>query len=557
MSENTLLLGNEAIALGAIHAGLGAAYAYPGTPSTELMEYLVERARESTEGGAGFKASWSANEKTAYEEALGAALVGRRSLVAMKHVGLNVAADPFMNSALLGLHAGLVLVVADDPGMHSSQNEQDSRFYADFAKIPCFEPMDHQECYDQAREAFELSERFGVPVMLRLVTRLAHSRGSFRLAAPARRDSAFRKPPKASSWILMPANAKRQWHEHLEKQKALQDYSERSPFNRYRAAGEGAGLAVITSGLATAHFEELEAEHKGSVSHLKIATYPLPEERIRELAAKHAVLYVLEEGYPLIERQLRGIIPGKTEIRGKLSGHLPLEGELTPDLVRAALGFRTLPSLQDRLQEPAIPGRPPQLCNGCPHADSYGFIKTALQPYGGVGSERVLVTADIGCYTLGALPPYSAVESCVCMGASIGMAKGAADSGFHPAVAVIGDSTFLHSGVSPLLDAIASGTRLTVVILDNETTAMTGGQPKLHETSRIRQLVLGLGADPAHVHEVQAHRKFAAENVALLARELEYPGVSVIIAVRECVETAVRGKAQVRATSAPAVGSGT
>ncbi|MCM2277448.1 MAG: thiamine pyrophosphate-dependent enzyme [Oligoflexia bacterium] len=538
MSENPFLLGNEAVALGAIHAGMSAAYAYPGTPSTELMEYLVERARK---GGESFGAHWSANEKTAYEEALGASIVGKRALVAMKHVGLNVAMDPFMNSALVALHAGLVVMVADDPGMHSSQNEQDSRFFADFAKVPCFEPQDHQECYEMTREAFELSERLSVPVMVRLVTRLAHSRATVLPRRP-REANAFRKPPRGTSWVLMPSNARRQWHEHLEKQVKLAEFSEGTAFNRLEES-DGATIGVITTGLATAHFEELRAELPEKVSHLRIGAYPIPEKKIRALAERHSVLYVIEEGYPLVERLLKGVLPGRTELRGKLSGHLPQEGELTPDLVRVAFGIAPRPTLQDALERLGVPGRPPQLCNGCPHADSFGFMKAALAPYGGVGHEKVLVAADIGCYTLGALPPYSAIESCVCMGASIGMAKGAADAGFHPALAVIGDSTFLHSGVSPLLDAIASGARMTVLILDNETTAMTGGQPALLPTSRLKQVVLGLGADPAHVHEVQAHRKFLAENTALLARELEHPGVSVIIAIRECVETAVRGKA--------------
>jgi len=245
---------------------------------------------------------------------------------------------------------------------------------------------------------------------------------------------------------------------------------------------------------------------------------------------------VLEDGYPYIERLLRGLVPPPVEIQGKESGHLPPDGELTPDIVRVALGLRVRPGVDVAGLD--LPSRPPQLCQGCPHGDMYQSIKKALE-----GFETSIVTSDIGCYTLGALPPYGAIESCVCMGASVGMAKGAADAGFHPVIAVIGDSTFLHSGVTPLMDAIAANTDMTLIILDNEVVAMTGGQPSLMPSSRIEGLLRGLGVDAEHLHVITAHPRQVEQNTAIIRRELAHRGLSVIVGVRECPETA-RAKKQ-------------
>ena len=239
---------------------------------------------------------------------------------------------------------------------------------------------------------------------------------------------------------------------------------------------------------------------------------------------------VLEDGYPFIERMVRGVMPSDVQVMGKESGEMPPDGELTPDIVRRGLGLRDRRGVQ--VPDLALPNRPPQLCSGCPHADSFDAIKQAIADIG-----SAVVTSDIGCYTLAALPPYSAVESCVCMGASVGMAKGASDAGLKPTIAVIGDSTFLHSGVTPLMDAVAADTDMTLVILDNETTGMTGGQPTILPPSRIEKLVLGLGVNPAHCHVVTAHHRHTEQNRELIRREVEHPGLSVIIAVRECIET--------------------
>ncbi len=528
---DTVLLGDEAVALGAVHAGISASYAYPGTPSTEITEFLIPYSRKH---GGRPHASWCANEKTAYEEALGASFVGRRALVSMKHVGLNVAADPFINSAIVTIHGGLAVAVADDPGMHSSQDEQDSRYYADFAKIICLEPANQQEAYDMTREAYELSERFHIPIMIRLVTRLSHSRAIVR-TGEQRAENPIKKVPVAGSWILLPSHARKLWHELLLQQTEFRRYTESCSYNTLALNGSRGGLGVITTGIARNYYLENVDELKVAPSHLHIGAYPIPLEKVRKLIDHCGTLLIIEEGCSFVERMIRGVIPPSIAIRGKESGELPPDGELTPDIVRAAVG---LPARQGvELAGLQLPNRPPQLCSGCPHAETYDALKKALSGY-----TESIVTSDIGCYTLGALPPYNAIESCVCMGASVSMAKGAAEAGFHPAIGVIGDSTFLHSGITPLMDAITANADMTLLILDNETTGMTGGQPTILPPSRIDKLVLGLGIDPNHVHVISAFRKDTEKNASIIRKELEYHGVSVIIAVRECVETAKKKK---------------
>ena len=538
MPQN-ILLGDESVALGAIHAGITAAYAYPGTPSTEIMEFLLDH--QARKGGP--HAAWCVNEKTAYEAALGVCFAGRRALVSMKHVGLNVAADPFMNSALVATHGGLVLAVADDPGMHSSQNEQDSRYFADFARVPCLEPATQQEAYDMTREAFDLSERFAVPVMLRLVTRLAHSRTSVSADEP-RGENPIRRAPDRTSWILLPANARRQWNDLLERQEAIAQWSVGSALNRLTLNPTRRDFGVITAGIARNYLRENLHELGWEPSHLHIGAYPLPVTLLRRLAAHVKTILVLEDGYPYIERQLRGLLPQAIEITGRMSGEVPPAGELSPDVGRAARGMPPRPVVA--LDGGVVPNRPPQLCQGCPHGHSYHALQEALGDLDGS-----MVTADIGCYTLGALPPYKAIESCVCMGASISMAKGAADAGVHPVVAVIGDSTFLHSGIGPLLDAAAADTNMTVLILDNETIGMTGTQEPVVPSSRLEAIARGTGVSPEHFHVVDAHPRRVKENAELIKRELAHRGLSVVIARRECKVSAKR-HARAAADAAPA-----
>jgi indolepyruvate ferredoxin oxidoreductase, alpha subunit len=521
--KTEILLGDEAVALAAVQSGLTAAYSYPGTPATEIMEYLIKAAAKSAE----LKASWSVNEKVAYEEALGVSFAGRRSLVSMKHVGLNVAADPFMNSALTGTNGGLVVVIADDPSMHSSQNEQDSRYYAQFALIFCFEPSDHQEAYDMTRRAFDLSEELGIPVMVRLVTRLSHSRSSVEPRAPRTQNKLHLGA--GQDWTLLPVNARRRFKMLLEKQAELVRLSEESEFNSLTLNEDDRSIGVIASGIAYNYVRENLRDLRRGPSLLKIGTYPIPQKLVETLVQHVDTVLVVEEGYPFIEKTLRGTfgLPGKT-LNGKLTGHLPLQGELSPESVRAALGLKPLERLNVAGFEPAA--RPPQLCQGCPHADTFQALNRVLQDY-----PAANVFSDIGCYTLGAFPPYRAVQTCVCMGASVSMAKGGAEAGIFPSVAVIGDSTFGHSGLTPLLEAAAAKTNMTVIILDNSTVAMTGGQPSYASGERLLRMIEGLGVPKEHIRVIEPLPKNLEKNAGVIREEIDYNGISVIVAVRECL----------------------
>jgi len=535
-----VLLGAEVVAQAALDAGISAAYAYPGTPSTEIMEYiLLQRAarhRKDPQAATSPKGGWCANEKTAYESAMGVSMAGRRSLVSMKHVGLNVAMDPYVNSALVALDGGLVLAVADDPGMYSSQNEQDSRVIADFARAICFEPADQQQAYDMTREAYDVSERFHIPVMIRLVTCLAHSRTSVRLDAPIEERPLSTGSPR-DGWVLLPANARRLWKGLLDRQPEFVAWSEASRHNVLQLSPKKGGLGVITTGVARNHYMESVQELAERPSHLHIGTYPVPMARLRELAGHVDRILVLEDGYPFVERLIGGTLPRELKIDGRLTGAVPQDGELNPDTVRQALGLPGRPGVM--VEGLRLPGRPPQLCQGCPHKDSYNAIKSALLAEGDTHS---IVAGDIGCYTLGALPPYRTMESCLCMGASIGMARGAAAAGLHPALAVIGDSTFLHSGVTPLMDAVSENTHMTVVILDNEAVGMTGAQPTVLPDSRIEPIVRGVGVHPDHVHIQEAHPRRIEEMTALLRKTFRHPGLSVVIFVRQCLPAAKKAK---------------
>jgi indolepyruvate ferredoxin oxidoreductase, alpha subunit len=530
-----LILGTEAVAQGALDAGIAGAFSYPGTPATEIFEYIAQSPGVNNGNGSGARVSalWSANEKVAYEEALGMSYVGRRALVSMKHVGLNVAADPFVSSALTGVHGGLVLVVADDPGMHSSQNEQDSRFYGEFAQIPVFEPATQQAAYDLTREAFAYSEAVGLPVMVRLVTRLAHSRAKVAVQSPEATlpgGVEARAPVHTSDWTLVPTVARRRFRHLVALQKQLLEDSENASANRLTLAGP---RGILAAGLAHNYVQEAIQGSQGSqgseeFSILHIQRYPLPVARIRELVDHCDEVLVAEDGYPFIERRLNGVLglPGKA-IKGRLTGDLPATGELTPDALAAALGRAStsgVPALSD------LAARPPQLCRGCPHGDSFKAIVEATANY-----AHPAMFSDIGCYTLGVMPPYRAVHSCVDMGASIAMAHGATQAGFRPVICTIGDSTFAHSGMTPLIGAVQSNADMTVVILDNSTVAMTGAQSSFATGARLIEILRGLGVSPEHLVTLEPLPKNHAENVARIKREVEYPGLSVVIAARPCI----------------------
>ena len=522
MIERKLLLGDEAIALGAIHAGISGVYAYPGTPSTEITEFIQGKAPE-------VRSRWCTNEKTAMEAALGMSYAGKRALVCMKHVGMNVAADAFVNSAITGVNGGLVVLAADDPSMHSSQNEQDSRFYGKFAMIPILEPSTQQEAYDMMKYAYALSEEKKLPVLLRVVTRLAHSRAGV-VVNDHMPQNGLNPDKERAHWVLLPANARRQYAALVEKQPELVESSEYSPYNGMNAFEGKAKMGVIACGIAYNYVMENNPQELG-IPVLKISQYPLPEASIKALAEQCESLLIAEDGQPLVEEQVKSILGADYALKGRLTGDLPRTGELTPDSVGAALGVNIE---QPYTNAQNVMPRPPALCQGCGHRDVYDALNKVAAEY-----EGARIFGDIGCYTLGALPPFRAIDSCVDMGASITMAKGAADAGVYPAIAVIGDSTFTHSGMTGLLDAINDNANITVVLSDNLTTAMTGGQDSAG-TNKFEAICLGLGLAPEHVRVVVPLPKNMEEITRVIREEIEYKGVSVIIPRRECMQTLQR-----------------
>ncbi len=522
MIERKLLLGDEAIALGAIHAGISGVYAYPGTPSTEITEFIQAYAPE-------VRSRWCTNEKTAMEAALGMAYAGKRALVCMKHVGMNVAADAFVNSAITGVNGGLVVLAADDPSMHSSQNEQDSRFYGKFALIPILEPSTQQEAYDMMAYAYALSEEKKLPVLMRVVTRLAHSRAGVTVREPLPQNQ-LNPETERTHWVLLPGNARRQYASLVGKQGDLLAASEASPYNKSAFNVQESKLGVVACGIAYNYVMENNPQALG-IPVLKVSQYPLPETAIKELAAQCESLLIAEDGQPLVEEQVKSLLGAGYPIKGRYTGDLPRMGELTPDSVGTALGVSIE---QPYAAAQNVMPRPPALCQGCGHRDVYDALNKVAAEY-----EGARIFGDIGCYTLGALPPFRAIDSCVDMGASITMAKGAADAGLFPAIAVIGDSTFTHSGMTGLLDAVNDNANITVVISDNLTTAMTGGQDSAG-TNKFEAICLGLGIAPEHVRVVVPLPKNMEEITRIIREEIEYQGVSVIIPRRECMQTLQR-----------------
>lgn len=521
-----LLLGDEAIAQGALDAGLSGVYAYPGTPSTEITEYIQGSALARERG---VHSRWSTNEKTAMEAALGMSFMGKRALVCMKHVGLNVCADPFVNAGMTGTNGGLVVLVADDPSMHSSQDEQDSRFYGKFAMVPTLEPSSQQEAYDMMEEAFDLSEEQHLPVLLRVTTRMAHSRAVVVVKDAPRPQNELNYNAQPSNWVLLPAFARKRNAAVTAQQAQLESIAEHSTHNIYKEAPDHT-LGIIATGIAYNYLMECFPDGC-PYPVLKISHYPLPKTLVRRMTHACDSVLIAEEGQPFVEEMVRGVMPGDTVVKGRLTGELPRTGELNPDIVKKALGLASGESYG--MCEDVVP-RPPALCQGCGHRDVYTALNQVLADY-----PHARVFGDIGCYTLGFLPPYKAIHSCVDMGASITMAKGAADAGQWPAVAVIGDSTFTHSGMTGLLDAINEQADITVILSDNLTTAMTGGQDSAG-TNKFEAICRGLGLDDDHLKVVVPLPKNMAEITQVIREEINYHGPSVIIPRRECMQTLQR-----------------
>jgi indolepyruvate ferredoxin oxidoreductase alpha subunit len=508
-----LYSGNEAIARGAFEAGVKVASAYPGTPSTEILENLARYD--------GVYAEWAPNEKVAVEVALGASMAGVRAMAVMKHVGVNVAADPIFTASYTGVRGGFVIVTADDPELHSSQNEQDNRHYAVAAKIPMLEPSDSEEAREFTKLAFALSEEFDTPVFLRTTTRISHATGAVRLGEAT--GPAF--PPgfvrDTAKWVMLPQNAKRRHILVEERMLALKKYAETFPGNRIEWGDRSLGL--ITAGVSYQYVREAFPE--ASVLKLGMA-HPLPEALIREFAAGVSRLAVVEELDPHIETHVKALgIPAQGKDR------IPIVGELDPRIVREAFAGGSAP-LRPREE---VPSRPPNLCPGCPHRGLF-YVLSKL---------KVTVTGDIGCSTLAALPPLGGMDTCVCMGASIGnalgMEKALGKAALGKVAAVIGDSTFIHSGITGLIDIVYNRGFTTVILLDNRTTAMTGAQHNpatgrtLMEDPTHRLDLPGLcrAVGVEHVYTVNPHDMVQTE--AVLRRELSREAPSVVITEALCV----------------------
>jgi indolepyruvate ferredoxin oxidoreductase alpha subunit len=531
MRRTLFLSGNEAIAHGALRAGMRFGCGYPGTPSTEVVETLAELIARQPDGP---HAQWCINEKVAMETAVGAALSGARSLVTMKHVGLNVAADPFMTLSLTGINAGLAVLSADDPGMHSSQNEQDNRHFARFAKVPLLEPADSQEAYEFVAHAFELSERFDTPVLLRTTTRISHGRGRVVPRRPIE-ASAPEYVKDVAKYVMVPQNARQRNRVVLQRMEQLRTLSDETPLNQIQAGT--ADFAIVASGAAYQYAREAFPQ----AWMLKLGlSWPLPVHKLAQLYRSVSRVAVVEELDPFLEDQVRALglpVVGKQAV--------PWEGELNQEIVfnalepyvsrRQAGRRRPQPPPTPRLApvsapEPALPLRPPVLCPGCAHRTAYVALR----------EHKVIAFGDIGCYTLGALPPLSALESCLCMGASIGMMSGMNQAlGRKAAVAVIGDSTFFHSGITSLVDARYNDAEGLVLVLDNRTTAMTGHQGHPGSGLRadgstgphveIQKLCEGIGVRCTTVDALDGAGLRSA-----LSRELSTPGLGVLVATAPC-----------------------
>jgi indolepyruvate ferredoxin oxidoreductase, alpha subunit len=516
-----MLSGDEAVARGAWEAGVAVASAYPGTPSTEILEDLAHYPN--------IYAEWAPNEKVAVDVAIGATYAGKRAMAAMKHVGLNVAADSFMYASMTGMEAGLVIVSADDPAMHSSQNEQDNRTFAKFARIPCLEPSDSQDARDMTIAAFGLSERFDTPVLLRLTTRICHSTSAVELGeridgAPTEPKPFPRNPAK---YVMVPGNAVKR-HPIIE-QRILDvaKFAESFPFNRIELGDPS--LGIITAGVAYQYAKEVFPH--ASILRLGM-TWPLPEQLIRQFASTVEKLIVIEELDPFIEEAIRlmGI-----QVVGK--SIFPLVGELDPRVVReSAINAGLLPASAHvslpGVEVGPLPARPPVLCPGCPHRGVF-YVLNKL---------KVPVNGDIGCYTLGLIPPLSAIHSCGCMGAGIAVAHGAVKAGSpEHHVAVIGDSTFFHTGIPALINTVYNRSRVITIILDNRVTGMTGHQQnpgtgvtlqgEATTAIELEPLVRALGIQ--HVKTVPAYQ--VAEIETTLKEYLKLDEPAVLITLEPCV----------------------
>lgn len=533
-----LLSGNEAIALGAYHAGVSVAAAYPGTPSTEILEVLASFN--------GVYAEWSTNEKVAMEVALGASYGGVRAMASMKHVGLNVAADPFFAASVTGINGGLVVVSADDPGMHSSQNEQDNRHYSRFAKVPMVEPSDSQEAYDLMAVVFKMSEEYDTPVLVRTTTRISHCKSVVDVKediVPSRNKPRFIRNPQ--KYVMVPSNARPKHPLMEERIIKLKKIAEVFRFNEV-ITGSGS-IGVIASGAAYQYAREVFPD----ASFLKLVmTYPLPDDLIKKFSKKVRKLIVVEELDPFLEEHIKTL---GIEISGKK--YFPIIGEFSAEVIEDSAVKAGLILAKEQKQDGEgnykLPSRPPILCPGCPHtALSFALRRLGFyhaiadrsppeeqRPLVALKKQGIIATSDIGCYTLAVYAPLLALDTCACMGASIGQAHGLEKAGIkNRTVAVIGDSTFMHSGVTPLMDVVYNRGNTTVIILDNNTTAMTGhqGHPGTGISAKgeklvaikLEELCRGIGVKDVNV--VDAFSLSKVEETLKKCVEMEEPSVIIV-----------------------------
>ena len=509
-----LLSGNEAIARGAYEAGVKIAAAYPGTPSTEILENISKYKEINSE--------WSVNEKVAFEVAFGGALAGSRALAAMKHVGVNVASDALMTAAYTGVNSGFVLVTADDPGMHSSQNEQDNRYFAKMAKIPMLEPSDSQEAKDFTRLALEISEQYDTPVLLRVTTRICHGKGVVDIDERKESES-YKYEKNPQKYVMIPAYARKRKIVIEKRLQYLAEFSESVAINRIEISDPDVGF--ITSGISHQYTKEVFP----NASYFKLGmTYPLPMQAIKKFVDSVKTVYVIEELEPFIEEQL---LAAGIKVLGK--SVLPNDGELSAEILREKILNKpveiSVPVTND------LPARPPVMCAGCPHRKVFHVLKKL----------KATISGDIGCYTLSSLPPLETMDTCICMGGSIGVAQGLSKvlqkESNKPIVGVLGDSTFFHSGIPSLVNAVYNKTNVTIIILDNRITAMTGHQDNPgtgktlsgEETKKIDFKALALACGVEHVAMINLEEMSEITNV--IKEAVSFPGPSVVIAQSPCV----------------------
>lgn len=512
--QEALLLGNEAVARGAIEAGVQVASAYPGTPSSEIVGTLGKVAHD-----AHMHVQWSVNEKVALEVGAGVAMAGGRALVCMKHVGLNVAADPFMSLMNTGIKGGLVLAIGDDPGMHSSQNEQDTRIYGIFAKIITLIPSNVQEAKDFIKKAFDISEKCGVPVIVRLTTRICHSRGKVTFGSTKEEPNVVEFGKDPTQWVIIPAYARGLYKKLLGRQNMFSSAVEELQYNTIEGDGE---FGVVCSGVVYNYVKEAYERAGCSAKILKVGALPLSENTIHSFKDGVTSIFVYEEGDPVLEDLM--VRHCGNIVKGKRTGDVPWDGEITVDVI-----LKTENTCETG---PTAPTRPPLLCSGCSHRAMYYAMKR---------SGAKVVSGDIGCYTLGVMPPLLAVDTCLCMGASINMASGMYFAGEKTRVAAaIGDSTFIHTGVNGLMNAVYNDAHITVVILDNSTTAMTGHQPHPltgkkatgEDAKQLNLLDIVKACGVEHIKTINPHN--IPEAIKAMKEANEYEGVSVVIAQAPC-----------------------